>query len=102
MIPWLIAISLFWLLSAVYLGGLNVEIEGGGGFRQTMGLIGSFVLFLLLWWLLRRLLGDLGPVVGDILVPSALAVLALPLLTRLGFRLLGVTVRRGHGEVGGH
>lgn len=92
MIPWVIAISLFWMASAVYLGGLDVRIEGGGGVRQLLGLIDSFVLFLLVWWVLRRLLGGLGPVVGGILVPSAVAVLLLPLLTRLGFRLLGVRV----------
>lgn len=92
MIPWVIAISLFWMASAVYLGGLDVRIEGGGGVRQVLGLIDSFVLFLLLWWGLRQLLGGLGAVVGEVLLPSAVAVLLLPLLTKIGFRLLGVRV----------
>lgn len=102
MIPWVIAISLFWFLSAVYLGGLNVEIEGGGGTRQVIGLIDSFVLFLLLWWLLRQALGGIGPIVGGVLLPSALSVLALPLIYRVGFRLLGVKVRGGSGAATAH
>src|SRR5206468_3691369 len=28
---WLIPISLFWILAAVYLGGFNISIIGGGG-----------------------------------------------------------------------
>lgn len=99
MIPWVIAISLFWMASAVYLGGLDVRIEGGGGVRQVLGLIDSFVLFLLLWWGLRHLLEGLGPIVGGVLVPSAGAVLLLPILTRIGFRLLGVRVG-GSGHEG--
>lgn len=102
MIPWLIAISLFWLLTSLYLGGLDVEIEGGGGVRQTIGLVDSFVLFLLVWWLLRQALSGLGPVVGGVLLPSALSVLALPLLIRVGFRLMGVKVRGGSGAAGAH
>lgn len=102
MIPWVIAISLFWMTSALYLGGLSVRIEGGGAVRQTLGLIDSFVLFLLAWWLLRQALAGLGPIVGGVLLPSAGAVFLLPLLARIGFRLFGVKLSGGHGEVGGH
>lgn len=102
MVPWLIAINLFWLVTAIYLGGLNVEIEGGSGLRQTLGLIDSFVLFLLVWWLLRQALGAIGPVMGAVLLPSALSVLLLPLIVRIGFRLLGVRIRRGSGAAPAH
>lgn len=92
MIPWVIAISLFWMGAALYLGGLDIRIEGGGGVRQALGLIDSFVLFLVVWWLLRQALGGLGPILGGILLPSAIAALLLPVVTRIGFRLLGVRV----------
>lgn len=95
MIPWVIAISLFWMGAALYLGGLDVRIEGGGGVRQTLGLIDSFVLFLLAWWVLRQALGGLGPILGGILLPSAIAAVLIPVLTRIGFRLLGVKVGGG-------
>lgn len=95
MVPWLISIGLFWPLAALYLGGMQVEIEGGGGVRQILGLLATFLLYVAVWVLLRSLLGGLGPAVGGVLVPTAIAVLSLPLLARLGFLLLGVKVRRG-------
>lgn len=100
MIPWLIAISLFWTLTAIYLGGMDVDVEGGGGVRQVGGLLVTFALFLAAWYALRQLMGGLGPVVGNILLPSAIVVLLLPVLARGGFLLVGVRIRRV--EAAGH
>lgn len=98
MIPWLIAISLFWTLTALYLGGMGVDVEGGGGVRQVGGLLLMFVLFLAVWYGLRQLLAGLGPVLGDILLPSVVVVLLLPVLARVAFRLTGVRVRRAEAS----
>lgn len=95
MVVWLIPIGLFWVLMSLYLGGMNVKISGGSGFRQAMGLIGTFVLYLLLWWGLRTILGGSDSFVGEILVPTLVSLLALPLVTRAGFWPMGVRIRRG-------
>ncbi|MFQ5679500.1 MAG: hypothetical protein ACE5HP_08570 [Gemmatimonadota bacterium] len=95
MVAWLIPIGLFWLLASLYLGGMNVQISGGSGVRQTLGLIETFVLFLLLWWASGRLLGGTGPFLGEILLPTAISVVAIPLLARVGFRMWGVRISRG-------
>jgi len=50
---WLIPISLFWILAAVYFGGFNISIVGGSGFRQVLGLLVTYLLFLVAWGLLR-------------------------------------------------
>lgn len=102
MIIWLIPVGLFWTAGAMYLGGFDIEFEGGGGLRQTLGLTLTFALFLALWWLLGKLLAGIGPILGALVIPSLLSVLALPLLSRFGFRLAGVRIRPGHPAGGGH
>jgi hypothetical protein len=94
MLGWLAAFCLFWIVSSIYLGGLDVELEGGSGFRQFLGLIALLVLFMALWRLLASLLGGLGGLPGVVL-PFGVTVLAMPLLARLSFRLMGVKVQRG-------
>lgn len=94
MLGWLAAFCLFWIVSSIYLGGLDVELEGGSGFRQFLGLIVMLVFFMVLWRLLAALLGGLGGLPGLVL-PFGLTVLTMPLLARLSFLLMGVKVRRG-------
>lgn len=100
MIHWLIPVSMFWLIAALYLGGFDLEIEGGGGLRQFLGLILSFVIFVAVYRLLGMILGSIGLVLGGIVLPVILSVALLPLTTRLGFLPMGVKIRKGHG--GGH
>jgi hypothetical protein len=78
MLGWLAAFCLFWVVASLYLGGLDVELEGGGGFRQFLGLLVMNLLFLGVW---RALV--------------LLTVLLLPVLARAGFGVFGVKVRRG-------
>ena len=93
MLGWLAAFCLFWMTASIYLGGLDVELEGGSGLRQFLGLMGMLVLFMAVWRLLAVLIGPLGGVPGVVL-PFGLTVLALPLLARVSFRLVGVKVIR--------
>ncbi len=92
---WLLPICLFWTLAALYLGGFPVEVVGGNGFRQVMGVIDSYVLFILVWALLRAVLGGLGGLVWSAVMPTILVSLALPLIIWAGFIVMGVRVRRG-------
>lgn len=95
MLEWLIPVSLFWAAAAIYLGGMAVDIVGGNGLRQVIGLLATYVLFLVVWGVLSMILGGIAPVLGGIILPSVLSVLALPLLSRAGFLIVGVKIKRG-------
>lgn len=96
MLGWLAAFCLFWVVASLYLGGLDVALEGGSGFRQLLGLLAMNVLFLAAWRALAALLGGLGGLPG-VVVPYLLAILLVPVLARAGFGALGVRVRKGSG-----
>ncbi len=90
MIEWLVAIGLFWVISAVQFGGL-LDAEGGGAGRQLLGLLLTLALYLVVVWGLRLALGSLGlGIVGRLVLPVALPLLVLGWIGRLGFRLAGV------------
>lgn len=91
---WLVAICLFWFASAVYFGGFERDVEGGSGFRQFVGLILSYAIFLVVWGVVYRVVGE--ETAKGILVASAVAGLALPLEARVGFLLMGVRLRVRH------
>ena len=92
---WLVPICLFWTLAALYLGGFPVEVVGGNGFRQVMGVIDSYALFILVWALLRAVLGGLGGLLWTAVVPAVLVSLALPLIIWAGYIVMGVRVQKG-------
>ncbi|MEE9470438.1 MAG: hypothetical protein V3W32_01870 [Gemmatimonadota bacterium] len=92
MLGWLAAFCVFWATASLYLGGMNVELEGGSGPRQLIGLLGMLVLFLIVWRILDALLGGFG-----VVLPIVLSVLSLPLVARAAFALVGVKVRKGAG-----
>lgn len=93
MVAWLVPISVFWPLAAMYLGGAPIAIEGGGGVRQVGGLFLHFAAYLLVYGLLRAgLSGLIGPVIGGIVVPVVVASALIPILGRLTFRAVGVRV----------
>ncbi len=92
---WLLPICLFWILAALYWGGFPVEVVGGNGFRQVMGVIDSYVLFILVWALLRAVLGGLGGLLWTAVVPTILVSLALPLIIWAGYIVMGVRVQKG-------
>lgn len=100
MLIWLVPISLFWAFAALYLGGMNVEFHGGSGLRQVLGLFTTFALFMLIWYGARMALSGLGLVPGEIILPTLIAILTLPLSSRLGFGLFGTRIQRG--EATGH
>jgi len=97
MVVWLVPVSMFWLVAALYLGGFDIEIEGGGGMRQFLGLVVSFALFLASYAVLGMVLGGVGPVLGVVVLPVLISVGLLPVITRIGFMPLGVKIRKGHG-----
>lgn len=98
MVEWLAPIALFWTVAALYLGGFRLEIRGGGGFRQFLGVFDTFVLYLVVWWLIHWLLrGALGAV-GSIAAACIIATVFLPILSRVGFGILGVRITKASAQ----
>lgn len=93
MVTWLVPVCLFWTLTALYLGGFRLDIEEASGVRHLGGLAITFVLYLAVWWGLHRVLGGVLPSIASIVVASLVTIVLLPLLSRAGFRALGVRIR---------
>jgi hypothetical protein len=92
-IAWLAPIALFWTVSALYLGGFQLRIEGGGGLQHFIGLIATLVLYLVVYGVLHRLvLGSTGPILAA-LIGCVACTLLLPILSRAGFMIVGVKIR---------
>jgi hypothetical protein len=92
MLEWLIPVSLFWILAAVFLGALPVNLVGGSGLQQILGLLLLYVLYLAVWGVLHRLLGDGVPV--RVIVPTVVATLLFPLLAKVAFAIVRVRMER--------
>ncbi len=93
-VAWLAPLALFWSVAALYLGGFPIQIEGGGGGRHLLGLAGTLVLYLVVWYLLRLGLNSVVPPIGAVIFACALTVLLLPLLAKIAFRIVGVRIMR--------
>lgn len=98
MLQWLVAICIFWIATATYLGGMSVDLEGGSGLRQVIGLIDLLVLYLVVWGVLHSVLSGVAGVYGPVVLPTVLTVLALPILARIAFRIVGVRIKRVEGH----
>jgi hypothetical protein len=92
MLEWLIPVSLFWILAAVYLGALPVNLVGGSGLQQILGLLLMYVLYLAVWGVLHRVLGD--GIAVRVIVPTVVATLLIPLLAKVAFAIVRVRVER--------
>ena len=92
MLEWLLAGILFWVTGALYFGGLQRDIQGGTGFRQFIGLVLTYAVFLVVWRVVYMAIG--ADTAKGILVASAVAMVAMPLEVRAGFAIVGGKVRR--------
>jgi len=91
---WLVPLALFWPLAALYLGGAEIRIDGGGWLRQLGGLLLTFALFLALWAGARAGLSALGDgALLTLVTPAVVLSALLPFLARAVFRLVGVRIR---------
>lgn len=94
MIEWLVAVCVFFPLTAIYLGGMRVEPAGGRGIQQVLGLVLTLAVYLIVWRVLHVLLVGLGPILGGVILATAAAVLLLPLEARTGYLMVGVKLQR--------
>lgn len=92
MVEWLVPICFFWILTSLLLGGGDLEIRGGS-VAQLLGLLGTFALYLALWAVLRMVLGGAGQI-RAVVVATIVASVLLPIVSRVGFRIVGVRLTR--------
>ena len=92
MLEWLVAVILFWVAAALYFGGLQRDVEGGTGFRQFVGLLLTYAVFLVVWKVLYTMIG--AETAKGLLIASVVTALLLPLEARLGFMIVGARIRR--------
>ena len=102
-VHWLVPISAFLVAAPMYYGGMAIRIEGGGGVRQTGGLLVSFAVYLAGAVLLQGFLEGVMAAFFAVVVSTVVALLLVPLISRLGFLVFGVKiVRAPAGEAGAH
>lgn len=94
MVEWLAPIALYWTMAAVYLGGFSLRIEGGSGLSQTLGVLTTFALYLAVWFVGRLVLRGLVGTIPAVIVAVLIATLVLPILAKVGFRVLGVRITK--------
>jgi membrane glycosyltransferase len=94
MLEWLVAVCAFVPLTAIYLGGMKVEPAGGRGFQQVLGLVLTMVVYLVVWRVLHTVLAGIGPILGGVILATAISILLLPLEARTGFLMVGVKLKR--------
>ncbi|MCY3699784.1 MAG: hypothetical protein OXH46_09130 [Gemmatimonadetes bacterium] len=99
MIDWLYATCIFWIVAAVFFGGIY-DAETGSPGRQALGLLLNLAVFLGIFSVLRLALGGLGGesafmnLVWGLAVPAALPTMLLGRIGNVVFRLVGVTMTR--------
>ncbi|MFW6079715.1 MAG: hypothetical protein ACODAE_08845 [Gemmatimonadota bacterium] len=103
MMTWLVALCVFPVVASLYLGGSAIRFEGGSGPRETLGLVLSFVLFLVVYGVGRAVFASFLGAGASIVLAALAAALLHPPCARLAFRLVGVRmVGRARDAVGAH
>ncbi|MBI4500084.1 MAG: hypothetical protein HY700_02885 [Gemmatimonadetes bacterium] len=90
--------SIFWILIAIFLGGWAVDVRGGNGVTQVLGVLITYVLFVAVWRGLHTALLGVGEVLGGIVITTFLASALLPVLSWIGYKLVGISVEKSHGH----
>jgi hypothetical protein len=84
----------FFPFVALYLGGLRIDLSGGRGVQQVLGLLLTFVVYLVVWRVLHAALAGVGPILGGVVLATVVTTLLLPLEARLGYLVVGVRLKR--------
>ncbi|MDE2661537.1 MAG: hypothetical protein OXI39_00830 [Gemmatimonadota bacterium] len=96
---WLYATCIFWIVAAIFFGGIY-DAETGSPGRQALGLVLNLAVFLGIFSVLRLALGGLGGesafmnLVWGLAVPAAVPTMLLGRIGNVVFKLVGVTMTR--------
>ena len=102
MVEWLVPIGLFWVMAAVFFGGLYDAEEGSSGSRQFLGLLLVFVVYLGIFGGLRMALGEFMGPLGRFIIPTALPTMLLGRIGKIVFGVVGVRLVRAPFEADAH
>jgi len=93
---WLLPLTLFWFAVAIWMGGVDMEVSGGSGLKQSIGLLLSYVLFVVVWRVVYHLTGP-DTAMGHVKA-TIVSLLLLPVAVLVGFRIMGGKVHRAAGH----
>lgn len=102
-VEWAVAISLFWMVTALFLGGAPMRAEGDSPVRDTAGILLSFALYLAVWRALAALFVGFTSFLLGLALGTLISVPLIPVLNVLALRVFGVRIRLGaeeHGSAG--
>jgi hypothetical protein len=91
-VVWLVPVCAFLVAAPMYYGGFPIRFEGGGGVRQSGGLLLSFAAYLTLAVMLRGVLDGMMATFFAVVISTIVSLLLVPLLSRLAFRVFGVRI----------
>ncbi len=94
MVEWLVPISLFWVMAAIFFGGMYDAEEGSSGGRQFLGLLLIFAVYVGIFGVLRMALGDFMGPLGRFIIPTALPTMLLGRIGKIVFGIVGVKMHR--------
>jgi len=93
MFDWLVPLCVFFPAAALYLGGMS-DVKKSSGVQQILGLLVCLVLFTVAWGAIRMGTASFGGILGRLVLPSLVATALLPLIARIGFRVVGSGVEK--------
>jgi hypothetical protein len=94
----ILPVMLFVSLISTYIGGWALDVRGGNGVTQVLGLLISGVLFVVTWRLLHTAFMGVGEVLGGIVITTFVTAFLLPVLAWIGFKVVGVSIQGAHGH----
>lgn len=97
---WLVPVCAFLIAAPMYYGGMAIRFEGGGGVRQSGGLLLSFAAYLAAAVLLRGLLEGATGTFFAVVISTIVALLLVPPVSHLAFRVFGIRIVRAEGGAG--
>lgn len=101
-VEWTVALSLFWMVSALFLGGAPMRVEGDRPLRSVAGIVLSFALYLAVWRVLAGIGVGLAPDLLGLALATLVSVPLIPVLNVLSLRIFGIRIRLGADEHGSH
>lgn len=97
-VRWVVAIALFWLVSAMFIGGGPMRIRPAGALRELGALLLSFAAYLAVWRLLLSATGAFLPEFVDFVAATVFSAPFILLLEYGFFRLVGARFEFGAEE----
>lgn len=91
---WLVPLTVFPLVAALFLGGSGIVTERGSPLRELLGLLITFAIYTGIWALLRMAAMPLFPPGIAMALATVISIPAFLIAAFVGFMVVGVKLRR--------